>query len=122
MGFTNNLTNNLLNHVFRNKPYTSPETLYVGLLTSNEEVSAGEYKRQQIEFNEPSGGVIKNSNEARFPIATSDWGKVTGLAIYDAESGGNKLDELTVTSKEVTENEQPFVPVEGYEIEVKEVE
>lgn len=118
--FTKDMQNNILNHVFRGETYTPPSKLYVGLLTSSGEVSAKEYERQEITFTESTTGENASDEEVRFPIATSDWGTVNGMGIFDAETDGTQLDELSVPDKSVTENEQPFIPVGGYDIELVE--
>lgn len=94
------LEKKLLDHVLRNTPFTSPTKVYLGLFTSNptdadvgDEVSAGEYERQEISFGAAStpGGASANNEDIMFPIAESNWGTVTHLGIYDAKIGGNLL-------------------------------
>mgnify|MGYP001094525982 CR=1 FL=1 len=92
------LENKLLDHVFRNTAYTSPASVYLALYTSNPgddnsgiEVSGGNYARQAVTFNAPSGGSITNSADISFPEATADWGTVTHFGIMDASTGGNLL-------------------------------
>lgn len=121
MAFTSVLTDNVLNHVFRNRPYAPPKKLYVGLFTANGEVTAGDYKRAEITFGAPDNGIIANDTEVRFSIAITEWGTVTGMGIFDAESGGSQLDELEldIEGKLVDENEQPYIPAGEYKIEVK---
>jgi len=91
----------LLEHVFKNTPYTSPSTIYLGLFTSatddangGTEVSGNGYGRQPITFGaaQSPAGVIQNSLLMAFPTATpGNWGTVTHFAIYDAPTGGNRL-------------------------------
>lgn len=92
----------LLEAVFRNQPYTSPETVYLALYTSNptendtgQEVTGGAYTRKPITFTDPATEngkqTIKNATDIEFDVATSDWGTVTHVGIRDAEIGGNLL-------------------------------
>src|SRR5699024_10028751 len=106
MAFTNELSNNVLNHVFSGESYTPPEQLYVALYTPDGEVSGGGYSRQEISFGKASGGVIRNDAEVHFPIAESNWGMITEAILFDAVQGGNQLDVSTIDSTEVVENEK----------------
>lgn len=96
---SNYLEDKILEHVLRNVAYSSPATVYLALYTVNPtdstagtEVSGGSYARQAITFGAPSPvGTIKNSAQVTFPVATADWGDVTGFAIMDNVAGGNML-------------------------------
>lgn len=95
------LEQKLLEHVFKNTPYTQPSTVYLALFTSatddaagGTEVSGNGYGRQPITFGAAANpaGTIQNSLLIAFPTATpSLWGTVTHFAIYDASSAGNRL-------------------------------
>lgn len=120
MGLATNLRNNILNHVFRNTPYTPPTTVYVGLFNGSSEISGSGYARQAVTFGAPVGGVIKNDTEVRFPIAASEWGNVSSASVFDSSAGGNRLDDAEIASvKVVRENDQFSIPVGNYTIEVK---
>lgn len=90
------LQNKILDHVLRDTEYTSPETVYAALFTSNpgptgsgNEVSGGSYVRQAVTFGAASGGSISNSSAVTFsglPAAT-----ITHIAVFDAETDGNLL-------------------------------
>lgn len=104
------LENKILDHVLRNTAYTSPTTVYVGLLTtvatdstSGTEVSGGSYARQAVAFDAASGGATANTSLITFPTATASWGTVVGFAIYDALTGGNILYWGTLTSQAVAD-------------------
>lgn len=120
MGFTANLRNNVLNHVFRNIPLASPTTVYIGLFAGSSEVTGGGYTRQPITFGEPTNGVITNDTEIRFPIASSDWGTITSGVVFDSETGGNRLADAGSIGdpQEVKANQQFSIPVGNYTIEV----
>lgn len=115
---TEQVRNKVLDLVFRGVAYTPPTTVYIGLHTNTSEVSGMGYKRMPITFGAATSGTLKNTAEVRFPIAGVSWGTVTKLAIYDAETVGNRLDELTLTPdkvKDIGKNEQPLIPVGGYD-------
>ncbi|MED3777978.1 hypothetical protein ABES66_00400 [Geobacillus stearothermophilus] len=111
---SNYLENALINAVLRNIPYTSPAAVYLALYTSDPtdantgtEVTGGSYQRQQITFGEPNNGMVSNSNEILFPVATANWGTVTHIGILDAATGGNLLFYGAVTTpKTISTNDQ----------------
>jgi hypothetical protein len=116
-GFTQTWENNILNRVFRNQTVTFPSTVYVALYTTNPtdtnegtEVSGGSYARQAVTFGAPSGNpaVIANSANVDFPVATANWGTITGFAIHSAASGtGNMIIWGTLTtSKSISTDDQ----------------
>jgi hypothetical protein len=96
---SNYLENKLIEHVLRHVSYTSPSTVYLALFTANpgeagdqtNEVSAGEYARQSITFGAAADGICLNTLDVTFPVAASDWGTITHLAILDAATAGNML-------------------------------
>lgn len=92
------LENALLNHVLRNTPYTPPAAVYIALYTSDPtdadtgtEVSGGAYARQPVTFSAPVNGVVSNTSDIVFPVATSNWGIITHIGLRDAAMGGNLL-------------------------------
>lgn len=98
---SNILRNAIANHFFRNSSQTPAATLYLGALTAvaNEatgsvtEVSGNGHARQAVTFGAPSAGVITNSADVTFPVATtSNWGSITHYGIFDASSAGNLLE------------------------------
>jgi hypothetical protein len=111
---SNYLENALINAVLRNIPYTSPAAVYLALYTSDPtdantgtEVTGGSYQRQQITFGAPNDGMVSNSNEILFPVATANWGTVTHIGILDAATGGNLLFYGAVTTpKTISTNDQ----------------
>ena len=111
---SNYLENALINAVLRNIPYTSPAAVYLALYTSDPtdantgtEVTGGSYQRQKITFGAPNDGMVSNSNEILFPVATANWGTVTHIGILDAATGGNLLFYGAVTTpKTISTNDQ----------------
>lgn len=95
---SNYLEDALINHVLRNTAMPSPATVYVALFLTDPtdaatgtEVSGGAYARQPVTFGAPANGVVTNSAQVTFPVATTNWGLVTNMAIYDALTAGNEL-------------------------------
>lgn len=124
MPFTSYLETKVLNHVFRGQTFTAPTSLYVALFTSTGEVTGGGYARQQITFSAPvtegDSSYISNDAEIRFPIAMADWGEITEAAIYDAETGGNQLDRVTLdVPRTVGENDQFVIAVDKHRIRIR---
>jgi hypothetical protein len=92
--------NAALNVFLRNTAYTTPTTVYLGLLASTTEASGGSYARQAITFGAPSGGTVASSNSQSFtnmPALTIDH-----VGIYDAASAGNQLYNFAVTTNKTT--------------------
>lgn len=102
-GFSSYLDNKLLGQVFNGVLYNTPAK-YWALFTSStgltdnsavkEEVTGEGYARVKAEnsdFTTAAASVVKNANAVEFPVAISNWGKVTHVAIMDAATGGNVL-------------------------------
>lgn len=123
------LENKFIDWLLRGQTFTPPATVYIALYTANPsdtgggtEVSGGSYARVAVTSSlanwagtqgagttvasSGTGGQTSNNNVITFPAPTANWGTVTGMAIYDAASGGNELywSALT-TSKTVNSND-----------------
>lgn len=90
--------NATLNFWLRATPVVPPAATYCALFTSSPtvngggtEVSGNGYTRQAILWGAPSNGVLANTADVVFPIATADWGTITSFAVFDQASGGNCL-------------------------------
>jgi hypothetical protein len=97
MAFTSYTDNALLGHLLGSTTYSKPSTLYVALfvgdpLSGGTEISTSgsAYSRLTATFN-VSGGVATNAANIEWPTATSAWGTITHVAIYDASTSGNQL-------------------------------
>jgi hypothetical protein len=97
MAFTSYTDNALLGHLLGSTTYTKPSTLYVALFVGDPSsggteisTSGSAYSRLTATFT-VSSGVATNSAAIEWPAATSAWGSITWVAIYDAVSGGNQL-------------------------------
>jgi len=90
----------VLNAFLRDTAYTSPATVYVGLLDGTTEVSGGSYARQAITFGAPSSGTCTSTDSQTFsdmPATT-----ITNVGIYDAASAGDQLYVAAATSSKTT--------------------
>lgn len=99
MSFTNYLEQKVLEHTFRNTAYTSPTTVYLGLLsaaptdsTSGTEMSGNGYARQACAFDAYSAGKsVANTSNETFTASGGAWNTITHFGVYDASTGGNLL-------------------------------
>lgn len=114
MSMSNYLENKILNHIANKEVYTAPEKCYMALLTSSstdetigEEVVALDYSRKPIVFETSTEGILTNSTDIVFDIASENWGTLTSVAIYDAETDGNPLFYADLTApQEVLQDNQ----------------
>ena len=97
MAFTSYTDNALLGHLLGSTTYTKPSTLYVALFIGDPAGSGTEistsgsaYARIAATFT-ISSGVATNTAAVEWATATSAWGSITWVAIYDAVTGGNQL-------------------------------
>lgn len=104
MSFSNFLETEILDHVFANNAYTSPTNVYVSLHTANPdedasgaEVSGGGYVRKVASF-AVSGNTATTDAAVEYPTATSGYGTVTHVGVWDAESSGNMLAYAALTA------------------------
>lgn len=65
--------------------------VYVALISNGNEIDKPSYERQEVSFRNADEGQTSNDIDVLFPIAEEDWGDITGVAIFDSESGGNEL-------------------------------
>lgn len=88
---------------------TRPTSWYLALFTSatsdstpGTEVGTGiGYTRMPIQFSvTQAAGVTRarNLNTITFPTATSNWGTITHIGVFDASTGGNMLFHNILTS------------------------
>ena len=124
------LENKLIDHIFRNRSYTVPTTVYVGLLTAapsdsggGTEVSGGSYARVQVGPSDSAwqstqgtttavassgtGGQTANGSAIAFATPTANWGTITHFGIYDASTSGNLLFWGALTASKTVNNGDP---------------
>ncbi len=124
------LENKLVDHIFRNRSFTVPTTIYVGLLTAapsdsggGTEVTGGSYARVQVGPSDAAwestqgtttavassgtGGATQNGSVITFPTPSANWGVVTHVGIYDASTAGNLLFHGALTASKTINNGDP---------------
>ena len=100
---TDYLETALLDHCTGRATFTKPTNTYLALFTvspgetasGTEVASSGGYGRQVITWGAANAGAISNSAVIRFPagssMASTNWGTVVALGIFDALTSGNLL-------------------------------
>ena len=105
---TSYLKNKLLDHAVGKTAFTKPDAVYLAAFVGDPEGAGTEvtantttdYIRKVITWGTAAdAGAISNTAEVDFGVAGSAWGTLTHLAIYDAESSGNRLwsDEMSAS-------------------------
>ena len=56
----------------------------VGLFNGETEVTAESYARQASTFTAADNGQTSNDKEILFPVATTSWGNITHVGIFDS--------------------------------------
>ncbi len=99
---TNWLEEKLANYILRGITYTFPSTVYLGLFTAFTESNDGAtftevstsgtgYTRRPLSFTAAAAGATENSADVTFPMATTNWGALTYMGIFDALTNGNMM-------------------------------
>lgn len=119
MSFSNTFETHVLNYVFTTTSVTRPTAWYLALFTSNpaEDASGTEvstsgtaYARQSATFT-VSGNTASNSAAIEFPTATSSFGTVSHVGVFDASTGGNLIAYSALdTSKAISTGDVFRVP------------
>lgn len=125
--FSDHLENKVLDHLFGATDYAAPATLYFGLFktvptdSGGTEVIGGGYARAAVNnnttnFPNASAGAKKNAIAIVFPEATTAWGAVVGVGIFDAATGGNLLMHTSIPTRDVQVGDAPRFAVNGLTI------
>jgi hypothetical protein len=95
MTITTELSNQLLDHVYRGQQYDVPANLYLALLdVDGTELVGGGYLRLDVrhQFNQASNGSLQNSSTVSWPDpAEESWAEAHSIAFYDAATDGQLL-------------------------------
>lgn len=119
MSFTDALETRVLEWALTTGTPIRPTAWYVGLFTSapddtggGTEVSGGSYVRMPATFT-VSGNTGSNSTAAiEWPAATTVWGTVTHVAVFDAATSGTMLLYAALgTSKTFDIGDVPRIPL-----------
>ena len=116
MSFSNTFETHVLTYVFTATSVTRPTAWYLALFTSNPtdagsgtEVSTSgtAYARQTATFT-VSGDTASNSSAIEFPTATSSFGTVSHVAVFDAATSGNLIAYAALTSSKAIDTGDVF--------------
>jgi hypothetical protein len=126
--FSDYLENKVLDHLFGNTPFATPNTIYFALFTTapsdaggGVEVSGNGYARAAIQntdanWSPAASGQKRNSVVLAFPEASGSWGTVIAIGIFDAATGGNLLLHSTINSRTVVAGDVPRFAVNGISV------
>lgn len=122
-GFSSYLDNKVLDHIFKGTTYATP-TKYLAIFKSGAgltENNSGTWAANELQstdqgyhrialantsFDAATTSAVINNINYEFPVAESDWGTVSHVAIMDAETEGNVLAWGAIRNP-VTMAEQP---------------
>lgn len=99
MAKTDDLSNDILDHLVGNATWTSPAPIWIALTDGGTEVTSGNAARVEVpdtDWNSASGGSMTNANAITFQEGGDD-ANVDGFAVFDAETGGTELRDGTLT-------------------------
>jgi len=86
-----NGANRFLTWMMTQSTVARPTTIRAALFTSaTSEVSGGGYSRKTISFSDGSNRGTSNTNTVNF-TATANWGTISHIGLYDAQTNGNLL-------------------------------
>ncbi|RCS42315.1 hypothetical protein DTL42_19445 [Bremerella cremea] len=118
--FSDYLEAALLGVTLLGSSYTPGETIYLALATSvttdgavfTEVPSGTAYARQRVQFGSPTNDGTKkkvsNSGAVTYSEATTPWGGITHIGLYDSPTGGNQLYYGALTSTRTIETGDTF--------------
>lgn len=100
----------LLDHAFRNTPYSAPATVYLALYTtdpaddnSGTEVAGAGYARQAVTFDRTLN-TITNNIAVSYTATGGDYGTVTHIGVLDALAAGNLMFRAALTTPKTIED------------------
>lgn len=124
------LENKIADHIFRNRSYSVPSTIYIALYTAapsdsggGTEVSGGSYARVLVGPSDSAwqstqgtttavassgtGGQTANGSTITFPTPSATWGSITHFGVFDASTSGNLLIWGALTQAKTVNNGDP---------------
>ncbi|MER8924336.1 hypothetical protein [Mesorhizobium sp. M0859] len=116
--FSDYLENKILDHVFRNTPYTPPATIYLALYTAaptdaggGTQVTGGGYARKAVTFGAAAGGAMANTNLIDFLATGANFGTITHVGVFDALTAGNLLAWKAISSIVINDGDTISFPI-----------
>jgi hypothetical protein len=114
MSFSDTFETTVLTWVFTTSSATRPTEWHIALYTASPsdpgggtEVSGGGYARQAVTFT-VSGNTASNTAAIEWPVATSGYGTVTDVGVFDAASGGNLIAYAALTTSKAIDTGDVF--------------
>lgn len=123
MAFTTYTDNKLIDHLLGSATFTKPSTLYVALFVGNPasggteiSTSGSAYTRVTSTFTIASN-VATNTAAIEWATATSAWGTIDWVAIYDASTSGNQLVTAALSaSKTIASGDVLRIPISSLSV------
>ena len=114
MSFSNTFETTVLTWVFTTGSATRPTAWHIALYTGapddtggGTEVSGGGYGRQAVTFT-ISGNTASNNAAIEWDTATSGYGTVTHVGVFDAATGGNLIAYAALTTSKTIDTGDVF--------------
>ena len=114
MSFSNTFETTVLTWVFTTGSATRPTAWHIALYTSapsdtggGTEVSGGGYGRQAVTFT-ISGNTASNNAAIEWDTATSGYGTVTHVGVFDAATSGNLIAYAALTTSKTIDTGDVF--------------
>ena len=114
MSFSNTFETTVLTWVFTTGSATRPTAWHIALYTSapsdtggGTEVSGGGYGRKAVTFT-ILGNTASNNAAIEWDTATSSFGTVTHVGVFDAASGGNLIAYAALTTSKTIDTGDVF--------------
>ena len=114
MSFSNTFETTVLTWVFTTGSATRPTAWHIALYTGapddtggGTEVSGGGYGRQAVTFT-VSGNTASNNAAIEWDTATSGYGTVTHVGVFDAATSGNLIAYAALTTSKTIDTGDVF--------------
>jgi len=114
MSFSNTFETTVLTWVFTTGSATRPTEWHIALYTAapddtggGTEVSGGGYGRKVVTFT-VSGNTASNNAAIEWDVASSSYGTVTHVGVFDASTGGNLIAYAALTTSKTIDTGDVF--------------
>lgn len=114
MSFSDTFETTVLTWSFTTSSATRPTEWHIALYTASPsdpgggtEVSGGGYARQAVTFT-VSGNTASNNAAIEWPVATSAYGTVTDVGVFDASTGGSLIAYAALTTSKAIDTGDVF--------------
>ena len=107
MSFSNTFETTVLTWVFTTGSATRPTAWHIALYTSAPSDTGGGYGRKAVTFT-ISGNTASNNAAIEWDTATSGYGTVTHVGVFDASTGGNLIAYAALTTSKTIDTGDVF--------------